>query len=323
MTDLVDDPFDVWFAPDIDRGVLGGLMRRTNAHGLLTFGAWLALCTASAALVVMSRHSLWVIPAMVVYGGVLCFSYAASHECAHGTAFKTRWLNEAVFWLTSLVFIEEPLYRRYSHAGHHTHTWFNALDPQKPYGNPLTVRRYLAVTLGPLLYVDAARQLARHSAGRFTQMEREFLPETERNKVITNSRIMAAIYLALALGGIAFRSPWPFLLYFVPRLLGGWIVTLYINTQHMCMAEDLTDHRKTTRSIECSWLERLLYWNMHFHIEHHLYPMVPFHALPALNQRIAAQLPPPKSGVLGANAEILRAVSRQRLEPGFNLSKDR
>ena len=134
---------------------------------------------------------------------------------------------------------------------------------------------------------------------------------------------MAAIYLALALGGIAFRSPWPFLLYFVPRLLGGWIVTLYINTQHMCMAEDLTDHRKTTRSIECSWLERLLYWNMHFHIEHHLYPMVPFHALPALNRRIAAQLPRPKSGVLGANAEILRAVSRQRLEPRFNLSEDR
>src|SRR5437879_9163260 len=96
MTDFVDDPFDVWFAPDIDRGVLGGLMRRTNAHGLLTFGAWLVLCIATAALVVMSRHSPWVIPAMVVYGGERCFSYAAAPESAHGTAFKTRWLNEAL-----------------------------------------------------------------------------------------------------------------------------------------------------------------------------------------------------------------------------------
>ena len=48
------------------------------------------------------------------------------------------------------------------------------------------------------------------------------------------------------------------------------------------------------------------------------------YCLPSVpQQRIAAQLPAPKSGVLAANAEILRAVSRQRLEPGFNLSKDR
>jgi len=319
--DLVDDPFDVWFAPDIDRNVLGGLMRRTDVHGLLMLGAWLALCIATGLLVVATSHSTWVLPAMVAYGGVLSFAYAASHECAHGTAFRTRWLNEAVFWLTSLVFIEEPLYRRYSHAGHHTHTWFNALDPQKPYGNPLTLGRYLSVTVGPLFYVDAARQLARHGAGRFTEMELAFLPEAERTKVTRNSRVMSACYLVLLLGGLALQSPWPFLLYFIPRLLGGWIVVLYINTQHMCMAEDVYDHRQTTRSIRCNWLERLLYWNMNYHIEHHLYPVVPFHALPALNRCIAGQLPLPVRGVLVANADILRAVARQRTEPGFNLAR--
>jgi fatty acid desaturase len=86
------------------------------------------------------------------------------------------------------------------------------------------------------------------------------------------------------------------------------------------MAEDLYDHRRTTRSIRCNRLERLLYWNMNYHIEHHLYPAVPFHALPALSAQIADQLPPPVSGVIGANLDILRAVVRQRTDPTFNLS---
>jgi fatty acid desaturase len=318
-TDL-DDPFDVWYAPTIDPGILRGLMRRTNSHGLISLGIWLLLCAATGTVVAVTRHTLWVWPAMAVYGGVLCFAYAASHECAHGTAFKSRLLNEAVFWFTSLVFIEEPLYRRYSHAGHHTNTWFNERDPQKPYGNPLTLWRYVSGTFGLTFYFDAMRQLIRHSRGRFTDQEVEFLPPHEVRKAIINSRIMATCYAALLLGGILFQSPWPFILYFIPRFLGGCLVTLYINTQHMCMAEDLYDHRQTTRSIKCGWLERWLYWNMNYHIEHHLYPAVPFHALPELNKSIGDQLPPPLNGVVATNIDILRAISRQRTEPHFNLS---
>src|SRR5258705_3605869 len=96
--DLPGDPFDTWFAPDIDPVLLRSLMRRTNLHGIARFVAWIFLCVATGYLVVVWRHSLWVIPATILYGGILSFAYAASHECAHGTAFKTRWLNEAVFW---------------------------------------------------------------------------------------------------------------------------------------------------------------------------------------------------------------------------------
>jgi fatty acid desaturase len=317
---LPDDPFGAWFAPTLDQGVLRGLMRRTNVHALVTLGVWMVACVATGYLVVVSRHSWWLAPALVLYGGVLSFAYAASHECAHGTACRSRWLNEAIFWLTSLIFIEEPLYRRYSHSGHHTYTWFNRIDPQKPYGIPMTIREYIVVTLGLPLYVDATRQILRHATGRFTEAERQFLPSSEIHKVSRNSRIMGACYLALLAWGVAFLSVWPFLLYFVPRFLGGCIINSYINTQHMCMAEDLRDHRETTRSIRCSWPGRLLYWNMNYHIEHHLYPAVPFHALPKLNERIAQQLPTPGGGVLATNLEILSAIVRQRREPHFNLA---
>jgi fatty acid desaturase len=59
---------------------------------------------------------------------------------------------------------------------------------------------------------------------------------------------------------------------------------------------------------------------MNYHIEHHLYPSVPFHALPKLNGQIKTQLPTPVRGVVAANMEILAAIARQARDPRFNLS---
>jgi fatty acid desaturase len=59
---------------------------------------------------------------------------------------------------------------------------------------------------------------------------------------------------------------------------------------------------------------------MNYHIEHHLYPAVPFHALPKLNDQIRNELPTPAHGVLTANIEILSAIARQARDPQFNLS---
>lgn len=313
------DPVAEWYFPRLSRQDLRALSRRSNWHGLAHIGLWLLLCIGSGVWVVKTWESWWSIPAILVYGIFLSFSYAASHECSHGTAFRTRWLNETAFWVTSVIFMEEAVYRRYAHADHHTYTWFNDSDPQKPYGNPLSWRAYLE-TLLLTFYFDAFSRLLRHSLGRFTAQDQAFLPPSERIRVQLDSTVMLLIYCALLVWGIVLQSPWPFVLYFIPRYLGGCVINLYINSQHMCMAEDLHDHRLTTRSIRCNPVERLLYWNMNFHIEHHLYPAVPFHALARLNQRVAHELPPPTAGVWVANLQILQAIRRQRHEPGYHLS---
>ncbi len=38
------------------------------------------------------------------------------------------------------------------------------------------------------------------------------------------------------------------------------------------------------------WPVRLLMWNLPFHAEHHLYPSIPFHALPATHGLIRDRL---------------------------------
>ena len=68
--------------------------------------------------------------ALRVVGNVPVWSHSVSpvlfaepRNRTRDRAFRTRWLNETVFWLTSLLYGEEPLHRRYTHTNHHTHTW--------------------------------------------------------------------------------------------------------------------------------------------------------------------------------------------------------
>jgi fatty acid desaturase len=62
---------------------------------------------------------------------------------------------------------------------------------------------------------------------------------------------------------------------------------------------------------------RFLYWNMNYHLEHHLFPMVPFHALKRLHVAGNAYLPPPYPSCWAAYREIIPALVRQRKDPGW------
>lgn len=320
MKENADDPFDSWFAPTMDRKDLRRLMRRSDSHGLAYFGTWMILVSFSGWLIYSSASALTLVPAIFVHGAVMGFSYAASHECAHGTAFKTRWLNELVFWITSVVFIEEPLYRRYSHASHHTFTWFNGKDAQKPYGNPVSWWTYISHTSGLAMPIVALWTMWRIAIGNLNVQEREFAPASEVPKMIRNARIMLLVYASLFFWAALMQTATPFVFFFIPRIVGGWLVNLYINTQHMCMDEDIADHRFSSRTIRCSPLGRLLYWNMNYHIEHHIFPMVPFHSLRALRNEIRNELPRDTGGVFATNAQIIGAIARQKDDPAYSLS---
>ena len=36
----------------------------------------------------------------------------------------------------------------------------------------------------------------------------------------------------------------------------------------------------TRRTVLMNPVSRFIYWNMNYHVEHHMFPMVPYHALP-------------------------------------------
>lgn len=305
-----------WWRPQVQPQQMRALLRPRDLPGLLYFTSWLIAAAGLGILMWAMRDtpSLFV-PLMIIYGIVLSFSYACSHECAHRTAFRTAWLNEAVYYVSSFIFGQEPVYRRYSHISHHARTWYPGIDSQMDYRNPMTLSGYLYATSGLGVWWDVVTDLPRRAAGRLNSEERAMIPEAQIPGMIRGSRVFLAGYLVLAGIVLSGLSLLPLYLFFLPRFVGGWVVNYFINTQHMCMAEAIADHRRTTRSVRCGLLGRLLYWNMNYHIEHHLFPGVPFHRLAALSRALGDQLPIPARGMIAVNADILGMIAAQRRDP--------
>jgi fatty acid desaturase len=87
--------------------------------------------------------------------------------------------------------------------------------------------------------------------------------------------------------------------------------------QHFGLSPNVNDFRLSCRTYTTNPLNRFLYWNMNYHIEHHMYAAVPCYHLPKLRQAIAHDLPPANRGLLDTWREMLAIQRRQTQEPGY------
>ncbi len=297
----------------LDRKTIKALCRRSDRHGLSYLAKWAAALLVSGFAIYLALGSWWVWPAMFVYGSILSIpAYAMSHETAHGTPFRTRWLNETVMWVTALIYLEEPLHRRYTHTNHHTYTWQVGRDSQMPFDTPMNFAGWLAEASGYASLKFSLVTLYRLAAGRYTEVMKMVIPTDEFSRVRRNAWIFIAVYAAIALA-IALGANWLWWFLVFPWLLGRPAMILITLIQHVEMAENSASILDSTRSFRSSPIASFLYMNMENHIEHHLFPQVPFYALPALHDAIREQLPEPDPGFWRTSLEVLSVVIRRSL----------
>jgi Fatty acid desaturase len=128
----------------LDKKIMKKFAKRSDVPGILFLIKLFLVLMLLGFFVYESIGTLWLIPAELLYGTVLTVSmYSLSHEAAHGTAFKSRWVNEVAFWISSLIYMEEPLHRRYTHTNHHTFTWHVGKDTQMPFDTPMNFRSWV------------------------------------------------------------------------------------------------------------------------------------------------------------------------------------
>ena len=58
---------------------------------------------------------------------------------------------------------------------------------------------------------------------------------------------------------------------------------------------------------------------MNYHVEHHIFPTVPYYALPDLHEEIKGHLAPAMPGVISAYKEILSALPRQAADTSYEV----
>jgi Na+-transporting NADH:ubiquinone oxidoreductase subunit F len=66
-----------------------------------------------------------------------------------------------------------------------------------------------------------------------------------------------------------------------------------------------------------NFVHRYLYWNMNYHVEHHMFPLVPYHALPRLHTVVKDDMPTPYPSLLAAWREIVPSLLHQVRDPAF------
>ena len=126
----------------------------------------------------------------------------------------------------------------------------------------------------------------KHAVGRVEGDGVHFIPETEMRKAVWNSRAYVAIMAATAAVALIWQSWLPILLVVAPRFYGGFFPQFFNITQHAGLKENCQDHRLNCRTFYTNPVFEFLYMKMNYHIEHHMFPMVPFHRLPALHAAI-------------------------------------
>ena len=312
-----------WYACPIGRKELKELMRRSDGPALRDTALWLGLLALTGVAGVALWGSPWAVLPFAVYG-VLYGSASDSrwHECGHGTAFRTRWMNDAVYQVASFMVLREPTIWRWSHTRHHTDTVIVGLDPEINVMRPADV---LAILLNVFAVKHTAltlKQLALHAAGRLDAEEATFIPDTERPKVYRTARIWLGLLALVVLACLLTGSLLPAVLVGLPTMYGSWLQLLFGLTQHAGLDEDVLDHRLNSRTVMMNPVLRFLYWNMNYHIEHHMFPMVPYHALPRLHEAIKHDCPPAYPSLLAAFREIVPAVLRQAKDPTYFVRRE-
>jgi fatty acid desaturase len=129
------------------------------------------------------------------------------------------------------------------------------------------------------------------------------------------------IYAGVVAACLMSRSILPAMVVGLPRMYGAWHHLVTGLTQHSGLADDVTDHRLNSRTVYMNPFSRFVYWNMNYHVEHHMFPMVPFHALPALHAEIKDDLPPPAPSIGAAFGEFLPVLLRQRKDPSHYIKR--
>ena len=102
-----------------------------------------------------------------------------------------------------------------------------------------------------------------------------------------------------------------------PNLYGAWLMAIY--------GLDAARRARRERARPPAQLphhhdepgHRFLYWNMNYHLEHHMFPLVPYHQLPRLHTIVKDDCPAPYRSLTAAYREIVPAVLRQISDPGY------
>lgn len=253
------------------------LLEQTDAHGLRHFAVHAGTILAGGTLIAMGVP-FWPL-IMLIQGLAICFLFTTLHETCHRTPFKTDALNVWVGRICGFLTFLGPEWFRYFHFAHHRFTHDPDHDPELASPKPETRWQYVTYLSGIPETVERVKTLLRNAA---RPNKDSFVPERGKAKIRTEARVQLALYTAVALASVALGNAVVLYVWLIPFVVAGPFLRAYLLAEHAGCPHvpSMLDNTRTTLT---NRVVRALAWNMPYHAEHHAYPAVPFHKLPAFH----------------------------------------
>jgi fatty acid desaturase len=331
-----------WYRTKIDKALMSELMRKNDAKAfrqvILQLGLYLVTGTTAYVLWLNTNpgNRAWMIPltilAIFLHGSFArFFGGIAGHELCHKTPFKTQFWNDFFLAIYSFLSWFDPVSYRASHVKHHQVTLYAEHDGEVelPQGRHWTtavfvVESFLIDPAVPfrLLWVWTCAALG--DSSRSTMFPRWWMqrlfPKAKADLRREHRRWAAIVLLGHLAFAALFIATGNWILVIIVTFgcqYCRWLAMLCTAPQHVGLLPNMPDFRLCCRTFTCNRFIGLLYWNMQYHLEHHMYPAVPFYNLPRLRETIAHDLPSAPHGLLATWKEILPIMLRQKKDPTY------
>jgi fatty acid desaturase len=314
-----------WYRSPVDRETLARLNQRSDWQGFVQTGGHLGLLALTAATAWYSANHLpWPITVLIIYlhGAFWAFLLNAFHELCHKSVFKTKALNQISLQIVSFIAWNNPVFFWASHQEHHKYTLHPPDDLEVTLPVKLTLASFLkSAVINPWDLYWRLRGSLRLCFGKLDgEWANALFPESAvelRRSLFTWARIHLIGQLLIAVISLAMGWWLVPVLFTLAPFYGGGLQYLCNNTQHSGLQDETNDYRLCTRTIYLNPFVRFLYWQMNYHIEHHMYAAVPCYNLPALHKHIQADLPPTPSGLVESWKLINTIMQKQKADPSY------
>ena len=317
-----------WYRSPIDRSTLLELNRKNNWRPLLQNLGILGFSVATGALALWAHATLewpWVVATVFLH----CTFYgffgggAGGHELSHKNMFRNRWLNELFLYLNGFLTWLNPTYFRVSHAKHHQYTVHYQLDGEVELPQELKWYSWLTgFTLDPIHVFNTVKSLRYAVGGKKlgTPWEQKIFADENPEKLRSAVRFARILILGHLVLGVVFVASgnWILLLLVTfAQYFASWFKLVTHMPQHIGLEPDVADWRRGTRTYLAGPVTRFFYWNMNYHVEHHMFAAVPFYNLPKLRAVIANDLPVASRGLIATWREIFDTLRKQKRDPSY------
>lgn len=229
---------------------------------------WLILALWASTQASQTQVMYWLILAVFSSFYFFLTSLRVAHNAFHYCLGISRRATDGVMLLLSVLMLGSLHAIKYTHLLHHRH----CLGDKDIEGSVAKQRFWEALIKGPLFPIKLHRTALRNAKPKLKQWI--------TTELILNALWFSAVFFWFDIFALKVHVILMLIAYSLSAFFAVWTV-------HHDMKNDAGEHQHwgNSRTLRSTWKSAIFY-NMFFHIEHHLFPQIPTCHLPELAKRL-------------------------------------